>query len=450
MAALATCAPLPAPSPAPAPRLARLSLVEGRSPGRPLPTSTRAAMEERFGHDFSRVRIHADDAAARSADALAAQAFTVGPDIAFARGRFDPTTRPGLRLLAHELAHVVQQGAGPGSGPVEVDGDTPDAAEHEARAAADAAVAPTPIRARVTNRRIRRLQRSPGSAAGGCGICMGWLAAGIEAHARIEHAMRRKYMFVRAELGLPASPGDDNGRLDLAALAGPALAIGEIKPANLAGQIQGDLDLRWYEEQLWERDPPIPTTRLRYKPPNEPIPFDDPEAIGCPYAQKLYVNPPVHGIYTYYCEPDFRVLRPRCRCRTPLRNPQTVPAPVLVPTPAPVGVPRTAPELVPVGGPVHIPQGIPAPPEPVADKIRRFLREVVELGLDTAAAARDFLEENADVLAFLAAIALVVGAVAIVLGTLAEDVATGGVGIADDPASFAAASALLAAAGGTL
>jgi hypothetical protein len=86
-----------------------------RSPGRPLEPALRIAMESRFGHDFSRVRVHADGVAAASAAALHARAYTLGPHIAFARGAYDPASEAGRRLLAHELAHVVQQGRGHGS-----------------------------------------------------------------------------------------------------------------------------------------------------------------------------------------------------------------------------------------------------------------------------------------------------------------------------------------------
>ncbi|HEX5800131.1 MAG TPA: DUF4157 domain-containing protein, partial [Gaiellaceae bacterium] len=79
------------------------------SPGRPLDAPTRRSMESRFGHDFSRVRVHDDARAAATAGELNASAFTVGDDIAFASGRYDPAGPEGGRLLAHELAHVVQQ-----------------------------------------------------------------------------------------------------------------------------------------------------------------------------------------------------------------------------------------------------------------------------------------------------------------------------------------------------
>ncbi|HEV2387308.1 MAG TPA: DUF4157 domain-containing protein [Candidatus Acidoferrales bacterium] len=80
-----------------------------RSPGQPLDSATRAFMESRFGHDFSRVRVHADAQAAESARAVSALAYTVGSDLVFNAGQFAPTTGPGRRLLAHELTHVVQQ-----------------------------------------------------------------------------------------------------------------------------------------------------------------------------------------------------------------------------------------------------------------------------------------------------------------------------------------------------
>ncbi|MFP4542073.1 MAG: DUF4157 domain-containing protein [Opitutales bacterium] len=85
------------------------------STGTPLDASTRHHMETRFGVDFSAVRIHADDGAAQAAERLHAHAFTQGGHIYFGAGRFDPRSLEGTRLLAHELAHVVQQGA---AGPV--------------------------------------------------------------------------------------------------------------------------------------------------------------------------------------------------------------------------------------------------------------------------------------------------------------------------------------------
>lgn len=77
--------------------------------GRPLQPDVRASFERRFDHDFSRVRVHADAAADRSARSVAASAYTVGSDIVFGSGMYQPGSHAGQRLLAHELAHVVQQ-----------------------------------------------------------------------------------------------------------------------------------------------------------------------------------------------------------------------------------------------------------------------------------------------------------------------------------------------------
>ncbi len=80
-----------------------------RSSGRPLDNETRAFMEPRFGHDFSRVRVHTDDKAAESARAVNARAYTVGQHVVMRQEACVPTTEAGQQLLAHELVHVVQQ-----------------------------------------------------------------------------------------------------------------------------------------------------------------------------------------------------------------------------------------------------------------------------------------------------------------------------------------------------
>lgn len=80
-----------------------------RSAGRPLDQGDRNFFEPRFGHDFCRVRIHANAKAAESANAVGALAYTVGEDVVLATTRHNPQTHAEKRLLAHELAHVVQQ-----------------------------------------------------------------------------------------------------------------------------------------------------------------------------------------------------------------------------------------------------------------------------------------------------------------------------------------------------
>lgn len=80
-----------------------------RSSGQPLTSADARDFAVHFGHDFGRVRVHADGLAARSADAVSALAYTVGQDVVFARGQYEPGTAGGRQLLAHELGHVVEQ-----------------------------------------------------------------------------------------------------------------------------------------------------------------------------------------------------------------------------------------------------------------------------------------------------------------------------------------------------
>jgi hypothetical protein len=82
-----------------------------RGGGQPLSASERAFFESRFGQDFSRVRLHTDSGAADDAHAVNAHAFTIGSDISFASGAYQPGSRVGRQLLAHELCHTVQQNA---------------------------------------------------------------------------------------------------------------------------------------------------------------------------------------------------------------------------------------------------------------------------------------------------------------------------------------------------
>jgi hypothetical protein len=133
-----------------------------RSAGRPLDPAARSFFESRLGHDFSGVRLHTDARASESAAAVNALAYTVGRDVVFGAGRYSPNTPDGQRLLAHELAHVVQQVGQRGAvQTARLDISTPgDAGEREADAAADAV---------MSGRATPRLTPAPPAVQRACG-----------------------------------------------------------------------------------------------------------------------------------------------------------------------------------------------------------------------------------------------------------------------------------------
>lgn len=102
---------LPGQAPSAAPQAGVPPLVHEvlRSPGRPLDPATYAFMEPRFGHDFSKVRIHNDAQAAESARAVNSEAYTIGSDVVFGAGHYVPHSSGGKFLIAHELTHSIQQ-----------------------------------------------------------------------------------------------------------------------------------------------------------------------------------------------------------------------------------------------------------------------------------------------------------------------------------------------------
>ena len=109
--------------------------------GSALDTPIREDMEARLNRDFSDVRVHTGDAAHRSASAVNAHAYTVGSNVVFQRGRYDPASTEGRTMLAHELTHVIQQRNGPVDGTPTGGGvrvsDPSDRFEREAAATAE-------------------------------------------------------------------------------------------------------------------------------------------------------------------------------------------------------------------------------------------------------------------------------------------------------------------------
>lgn len=125
--------------------------VVASSGGSPIESSTRGFMESRLGHDFGDVRIHTGTQADNSARSINAQAYTVGSDVVFRSGAYEPDTPAGQRVLAHELTHVVQQKSGPVAGEPAAGGirlsDPADPFEQAATQSAEAVMAPSPVAA---------------------------------------------------------------------------------------------------------------------------------------------------------------------------------------------------------------------------------------------------------------------------------------------------------------
>jgi hypothetical protein len=109
--------------------------------GHALGTGVKSRMESAFGHDFSNVRIHTDAKAGELSQRVRARAFTIGSDIAFGSGEYQPGTPIGDALLAHELAHVVQQGASASFAPLQEGSSGYNSLEEDADASAVGAVA---------------------------------------------------------------------------------------------------------------------------------------------------------------------------------------------------------------------------------------------------------------------------------------------------------------------
>jgi Domain of unknown function (DUF4157) len=133
-----------------------------RSPGQPLDSGTRAFMEPRFGYDFSRVRVHADSRAAKSAEAVNAQAYTVGSNVVLGANQGGAGNLSHQRILAHELAHVVQQGGRQPGGSLQV-APANDSAEGAADRAADQVLSGGPASNAVKAEGcLQRLGANPG------------------------------------------------------------------------------------------------------------------------------------------------------------------------------------------------------------------------------------------------------------------------------------------------
>jgi hypothetical protein len=138
--------------------------VVGES-GVPLDSATRTSMETRFGRDLSGVRVHTDSRAGQTADALGADAYTMGRHIVFAPDKFAPSTPHGRSLLAHELAHTIQQEGAADGRPSETAAIDPDpTSETQARTAGERLGAAPGTLTRASRVTLQRQPAAPAQA----------------------------------------------------------------------------------------------------------------------------------------------------------------------------------------------------------------------------------------------------------------------------------------------
>ncbi len=138
--------------------------------GQGLDSETRAFMEPRFGHDFSRVRVHTDERAARSAREVNALAYAVENDVVFGAGQYAPRTGQGQWLLAHELTHVAQQPAASAAGGELSIGEPTSSLEEAASETASSVVAGQAVSVPAAQTGQRTLRRYQAGDAGHGGI----------------------------------------------------------------------------------------------------------------------------------------------------------------------------------------------------------------------------------------------------------------------------------------
>jgi hypothetical protein len=278
-------------------------------PGAPLPPETRRSMEAGFKFDFSRVRIHANDpVSSESAHAVGAHAYTVGSDIVFGAHQYRPETFAGRELLAHELAHVVQQdGAGGGLPQRKLEmGQSGSAAEREADRAAQRVALGLPID-RPLGRAPTTLQRGK---AGDCKVDgMTSNAIGAEVHSIIQGWCATQNPICAREIPVPGGSSKATGKTGFADLVhhnypmSREVEVGEIKPFGESTSFTAHVQLARYIQSLQRL---VPESEVKFAPMYSWIPRAPPNGMtpfhSTPQRQQfLNCHAPTSGVYFYWC-----------------------------------------------------------------------------------------------------------------------------------------------------
>lgn len=404
-----------------------------RSPGQSLDVGARSFIEPRLGYDFSRVRVHTDARAGKSAATVSALAYTVGNDIVFGPGQYSPATHSGRRLLAHELVHVIQQSqSGPGLSPKLEIGLAGDCAEREADDVAARVMAGETVRAGSLLRTQRVQRKYVDEPAGGCGVCEPAKETGKRAHTMAQDAFGH-LKSVGKETTIYYAGDEENGRLDLVrVIKSPVppykteIEIGEIKPNNFKGMKSGYKDLDYYKSRMEElqvllgASPElIGVTVMKVPAPKPPLAFRDPTS-KCPSDQAFFIDGPFSGVYGYSCSPPRSSFPKKSCCDEGEKDP------VKKPIPLPSREKKKQKEFAPNEFPIL--QPTPGLQPVLMQEILEFVHSVVETGGDVKAAVWDFLTKHPEIVDVIYA-----AAAAIFIANIIEDIVTLGWGLLDEP-----------------
>lgn len=456
-------------------------------PGIPLRPELRTDMEQRFGFDFTKVRVHTDDVAARSASEVSANAYTVGHHIVFARGRFAPESRDGRWLLAHELAHVVQQGAASASPAAEPFSRAPPAPAREMTSGPPRLSSSPQNVLRRSVAGCQELLDNPGPPvppAAGTFIHAAVLAVFM---ATVRGALRISIpgaaanpqrtgggKTVKPEVGGGASPQAGKGTPDLAALnEGGVLQVAELKPANVNQLLEGETQVARYIDQGNAQDEPQRAWRaargIKVVSPMQPQKFPIPSLFFPTPTNiiEVVLRWCQSGVLGYalraHRRPDQQQKRERRRIpdteRKPDTVPQVVPNPQPLPQPGPTPIPAPGPSAAPApipgkpapapddGGkvipfpgraPDQKPEEVPVAAKTAAEAILDFIEGIIISGENIDQAVRRFLTQNPNILRNVE-----VAVAAIVAGSIISDILSGGAAVAKDPVVAAILSAML-------
>jgi hypothetical protein len=452
--------------------------------GAPLQPELRRDMEQKFAYDFSGVQVHTGEAAERSARDVSAKAYTVGNHIVFGAGQFAPATQDGRRLLAHELTHVVQQGAG-----------TPSRAEPGAPRSFSPAPAANigSIRRSASQEVLRRsvagcqeLLDNPGPPmppAAGTFIHRALLAFFM---ATVPGAVR---IFIPGASANPqrtgggrtippekisASPQSGKGTPDLATLnSAGVLQVAELKPANWNQLLEGETQVatRYIDQgnasdesqKAWRLSKGItvvspmleqtfPVSSLYFPTQTNVIEvvFRWCQAGVLAYALRAHRRPDSERVPVRRRVPNRVTETDKKREQAPqtvprpdvLGNPSPAPTPVPVPAPpSPAPAPTPKPEA---GGKIikfpggKTPEQLPAAAKSMAEQILDFIEGVIVSGENVEQAVRKFLEANPGIVRNIE-----IAVAAIVAGAVISDILSAGGAIAKDPAVAAILAAML-------